>query len=295
MRAYLKKIYAARLNSTTVIDANNQWFRIDWVELWQFRDLIALFVEREFISRYRQTILGPLWYIIQPLMMSGVLSFVFGKIGAMSTEGIPHTLFYFSGLVVWGYFTTAFGQTADVLVANSYIFRKVYFPRLVMPLSVVISKALIFFTQLGIFLVMLLLFKVSKDFSEVIHPSLFKMMLFTPTCLLITAGTSLGMGLILAAITVKYKDLSHALSFFIQIWFYATPIVYSVRSVPEKYRALLLLNPLVSVVDLFRSAFLGTEALPSVFVLASVTEVLALVVIGVVLFNIIERDFVDVI
>ena len=144
MRAYLKKVYSDRLNSTTVIDANYQWFRIDWVELWQFRDLITLFVQKEFIARYRQTILGPIWYIVQPIMMSGVLTAVFGKLGGMSTDEIPHLLFYFSGLVIWGYFSVAFQQTADVLIANAYIFQKVYFPRLVMPLSVVISKSLIF-------------------------------------------------------------------------------------------------------------------------------------------------------
>jgi lipopolysaccharide transport system permease protein len=295
MRAYLKKVYSERLNSTTVIEANQHWFRIDWIELWQFRDLIGLFVKKEFIARYRQTILGPVWYILQPLLMSGVLSFVFGSLGGMSTDGVPHLLFYLSGLVTWGYFTAAFQQTADVLVANAYIFRKVYFPRLVMPLSVVISKALIFFTQFFVFLAMLVFYKFFTQAKDSLHPDFIKMLVMTPIVLGITALLSLGWGLIFAAVTVKYKDFSHVLSFFIQLWFYGTPIVYPVSKIPEKFHPYLFLNPLIAAVDGFRSAFLGVDNLMVGSLIGAIIFSAASVVVGIVMFNFIERDFIDVI
>lgn len=232
MRAYLKKVYASRLNSTTVIDANRKWFRVDWIELWQFRDLIYLFVQKEFIARYRQTLLGPVWNVLQPLIMSGVLTVIFAKLGGLSTDGVPHVLFYLSGLVTWGYFSTAFVQTSDVLISSAYIFRKVYFPRLVMPLSVVFSKSIIFFIQFSVFLVLLTYYKAFTGAGEFIHPNWTKIIFLTPFCLGVTALLSLGMGLSFAAITVKYRDLNHVMNFFIQLWFYATPIVYPVTKIP---------------------------------------------------------------
>jgi lipopolysaccharide transport system permease protein len=295
MRAYLKKVYADRLNSTTVIDANFKWFRVDWIELWQFRDLIALFVKKEFIARYRQTILGPLWYIIQPILMSGVLSLVFGKLGGLSTDQIPHFLFYFSGLVTWSYFTTAFQLTADVLVANAYIFQKVYFPRLVMPLSVVISKSLIFFTQLLVFLVLLVVYKFFTDAGSNIHPNILRILFLTPLVLIIASFVSLGLGLMFAAVTVKYKDLSHVLGFFIQLWFYATPIVYPVSKIPKQYYFGTYLNPLISVIDSFRSAYLGTPFIGFSYFVSSFVISVLLVFAGILMFHKVERDFVDII
>ncbi len=295
MRAYLKKVYSDRLNSTTVIDANYQWFRIDWVELWQFRDLITLFVQKEFIARYRQTILGPIWYIVQPIMMSGVLTAVFGKLGGMSTDEIPHLLFYFSGLVIWGYFSVAFQQTADVLIANAYIFQKVYFPRLVMPLSVVISKSLIFFTQLLVFMGLLIFYKLFTAAGNIIHPDLIKIVALTPLLLLITSAMCLGLGLMFAAITVKYKDLTHVLGFFIQLWFYATPVVYPVSKIPERFYYLTVFNPLIAVVDTFRHVFLGTSALEVSYLFVSLIVSMVSVVLGLMMFNRVERDFVDII
>lgn len=295
MKNYLKKIYASRLNSTTVIDANRAWFRIDWIELWQFRDLISMFVEKEFIARYRQTILGPLWYVIQPLIMSGVLTIIFSKIGGLSTDGVPHLLFYLSALVIWGYFTVAFQQTADVLASSAFMFKKVYFPRLVMPISVVISKSLVFFTQFAVFVSLLIYYKFFSSAGDTIHPDIFRIIFLTPIFLMVTALLSLGLGLAFAAITVKYKDLSHVLGFFIQLWFYATPIVYPASKIPEKYQFLFFLNPLVAVIDGFRTAYLGTVALNPLFLVAATGFSLLTVVIGLMMFNFIERDFVDVI
>lgn len=295
MKTYLKKIYANRLNSTTVIDANRVWFRVDWIELWQFRDLIFLFVEKEFIARYRQTILGPLWYVIQPLIMSGVLTIVFSKVGGLSTDGVPHLLFYLSALVIWGYFTVAFQQTADVLTSNAFMFKKVYFPRLVMPISVVISKSLVFFTQFAVFVSLLIYYKFFSSAKDTIHPDIFRIIFLTPIFLMVTALLSLGLGLAFAAITVKYKDLSHVLGFFIQLWFYATPIVYPASKIPEKYQFIFFLNPLVAVIDGFRTAYLGTGALNPLFLVAATVFSVLTVVIGLMMFNFIERDFVDVI
>lgn len=295
MRAYLKKIYAGRLNSTTVIDANRQWFRIDWIELWQFRDLIYLFVQKEFIARYRQTLLGPIWNVLQPLIMSGILTVIFAKLGGLSTDGVPHLLFYLSGLVTWGYFAAAFVQTSDVLISSAYIFRKVYFPRLVMPLAVVISKSIIFFIQFSVFLLILAYYKLFSDLGASIHPNWIQIIFLTPLCLAITALISLGMGLSFAAITVKYRDLNHVLQFFIQLWFYGTPIVYPVSKIPDKYKWVIFFNPLIAAIDQFRAAFLGTTALSPIYFCSALAFSLGTVFVGVLLFSLIEREFVDVI
>ncbi len=295
MRAYLKKVYANRLNSTTVIEANRQWFRIDWVELWQFRDLIALFVQKEFISRYRQTILGPLWNVLQPLIMSGTLTLIFARLGGLSTDGVPHILFYLSGLVIWGYFSNVFVQIADVLISSAYLFKKVYFPRLVMPLSVVISKLIVFFIQFTVFVIILGYYKLFSPLGDSIHLNWLQTIFLTPVLLGITALFSLGLGLVFAAITVKYRDLSHVLGFLMQLWFYGTPIVYSVSKIPEKYRAIIFLNPLIAVIDGFRSCFLGTPALSPIFLWGALVVSVGTVLVGLLLFIMIEREFVDVI
>jgi len=295
MRAYLKRVYASRLNSTTVIEAKQQWFRIDWIELWQFRDLITLFVKKEYISRYRQTALGPVWNILQPLIMSGILTVIFAKLGGLSTDGVPHVLFYLSGLVTWGYFSAAFIQTADILISSAYIFRKVYFPRLVMPLSVVISKSLIFFFQFAVFLSILLYYKIFTPQGESIHLSILEILIVTPISLGITALLSLGVGLCFAAITVKYRDLNHVLQFLLQLWFYGTPIVYPVSKIPEKYQWIILFNPLIAAIDFFRSAFLGTAALSPVYLVSALVFSLGTVFLGILLFTKIESEFVDVI
>lgn len=295
MRSYLRKIYADRLNSTTVIEANRSCFSFDWVELWQFRDLTALFVKREFISRYRQTLLGPLWYILQPLIMSGVLTLVFGKLSGLSTDGVPHLLFYFSGLVTWGYFNVSFTQTADILISNSHMFKKVYFPRMVMPLSVVISKILVYITQFIIFIGLLVYFKFFTQDSASIHPDLLKILFLTPLYLLVTGLLSLGVGLMFAAVTVKYRDFTHVLGFFVQLWFYATPIVYPVSKIPIRYHYVILINPLIPVIDGFRASFLGTPALEISYLFGAVSISLLAVFVGVIMFNSVERNFVDVV
>ena len=227
--------------------------------------------------------------------MSGVLTIVFSKIGGLSTDGVPHLLFYLSALVIWGYFTVAFQQTADVLSGSAFMFKKVYFPRLVMPISVVISKSLVFFTQFAVFVSLLIYYKFFSSAGDTIHPDIFRIIFLTPIFLMVTALLSLGLGLAFAAITVKYKDLSHVLGFFIQLWFYATPIVYPASKIPEKYQFLFFLNPLVAVIDGFRTAYLGTVALNPLFLVAATGFSLLTVVIGLMMFNFIERDFVDVI
>ncbi|MFM8314429.1 MAG: ABC transporter permease, partial [Deltaproteobacteria bacterium] len=252
-------------------------------------------VKKEFISKYRQTLLGPLWYILQPLLMSGVLTLVFGKLSGLSTDGVPQLLFYFSGLVTWGYFTVAFSQTADILISNSHMFKKVYFPRMVMPLSVVISKMLVYGTQFIIFVVLLLYFKIFTEDSVSIHPDLLKILFLTPVYLLVTALLSLGVGLMFAAVTVKYKDFTHVLGFFVQLWFYATPIVYPVSKIPSRYHYVILINPLIPVVDGFRAAFLGTPALEVNYLFGAILTSILSVFLGVLLFNSVERNFVDVI
>ncbi|NQW43853.1 MAG: ABC transporter permease [Deltaproteobacteria bacterium] len=281
------------LESPVFISANPRWFLVNWNEFWQYRDLLFLFIRKEFIINYRQTILGPLWYLIQPVILTGMLTIVFQKNGSINVDGIPHFLFYFSAFVIWGYFSAAFPKTAESLSASSHLFGKVYFPRLVMPLAYVVSKSLIFFTQLIFFSCLVLYFKIFTPSGTVIHPQFFKIIIAIPVCFLITSLFSLGLGLIFAAMTVKYRDLNHTVSLAIQFLFLGTPIFYSTRYVIDKDQSIFLFNPLVAVIDLFRNAFFGTTALEPIFILQALIISLATVFVGIGVFNYVQRDYID--
>ncbi len=277
----------------TIIEARTGWFDFGFDEIWRYRDLLLLFVQKEFISRYRQTFLGPLWFIFQPLLLTGVFSAIFGRIGAIPTDGLPPALFYLCGLVTWGYFVQSFEAITHALLGNTALFRKVYFPRLLIPLSVVVSKLLVFATQFGVFIASLAYYKFFTADAGNFSPN-YLWLALTPALLLIAALVSLGAGLWFAALTVKYRDFHHITGFFVQLWFFATPIVYPASHIPEHLMFIYRLNPMALVVDGYRMAFLGQGILNMAEFAWAATLSTLIFTSGLVVFNQVEKNFVDV-
>ena len=275
-------------NWSLIIKPKTGWLDIHLGELYRYRDLIYMFVKRDFNTFYKQTILGPLWYIIQPLVNTLVFTIIFGKVAKISTEGIPPFLFYMAGTVSWGYFATSLKSTSNTFVANAWIFGKVYFPRLTIPISNVIIGLIQFGIQFVIFLGFLFYFLWQG--SEV-HPNF--LIFIMPLILLQMAVLGLGFGILISSITTKYRDLTFAMGFVIQLWMYATPIVYPLSIVPENYRLLAALNPMTSIVESFRAAFFGTSSIEPVHVAISVTITLLVFILGIIMFSRVEKTFMD--
>lgn len=264
------------------------WLKINFKEIFIFRDLIYLFVKRDFVVFYKQTILGPLWYIIQPVFNTLVFAFVFGTIANIPTDGIPPFLFYLSGTVVWGYFANSFSQTSQVFVMNKEIFGKVYFPRITVPISIVATSMIQFFIQFLIFLALFFYYKYQGLEIFITYKTL-----FLPVILLQIALLSVGFGMVISAITAKYRDLVQALGFLVQIWMYLTPVVYPLSEVPDAYRFLITLNPMTAPVEFFRGSFLGVSSISSFEILLSWIVTVILFVIGLILFVRVEKTFMD--
>jgi len=256
--------------------------------LWRYRDLIRLLVWRDFVAIYKQTILGPLWHLIQPIFTTGVFTIIFGNIAGLPTDGIPSFLFYMAGNTVWGYFSLCLVSTSTTFTANAGIFGKVYFPRLSVPVSIVISNLISFIIRLGVFIVFLLYFILS---GSTIQPNLWILLL--PVLVLIMAGLGLGVGIIVSSLTTKYRDLQHLVGFGVQLFMYATPVIYPLSSVPQGWQWLILANPLTPVVEIFRLGFLGTSAVDPVFLLYSLGFTVVTLLIGVLIFNHVESTFMD--
>jgi len=271
-----------------VIKPKTGWFDIDLKELWRYRDLIGMFVKRDFVTFYKQTILGPLWYIIQPLMTTLVFTVIFGNFAKIPTDGLPPFLFYLAGNVVWGYFANTLRQTSDTFNTNASIFGKVYFPRLTVPAAVSLVNFAQFFIQLVLFLGFYFYFIAN---GTAITPSWW--ILAVPLLLLQMAILTFGIGILLSSLTTKYKDLRFAMSFVIQLWMYATPIVYPLSQVPDKYRTLYVLNPMVSIVESFRYAFLGSGAIRMDHILISWVVTVVCLAVGIILFSKVEKTFMD--
>lgn len=276
----------------TIIQPTSGWRFLDWRELWAYRDLTRLLVWRDFATRYKQTILGPLWFIVQPLLTTIVFTVVFGRFAQIPTDGVPQVLFYLCGLLPWSYFAQTFQSTSGTLVANAGLFGKVYFPRLVVPLSALIANLLSFVIQLATFAV----FFVGYKFSDQAHTfGLHANALWLPLVLLHVAALSLGVGLWLAALTAKFRDFSVLSGFIVQLWMYATPIIYPLSQVPAKWRTLFALNPMTMPVECFRHALLGAGS-PSASLLAvSLGATVLLLGSGLLVFQRVEKSFVDVV
>tara|TARA_B100000686_G_C16596409_1_gene866243 strand:+ start:198 stop:1046 length:849 start_codon:yes stop_codon:yes gene_type:complete len=270
------------------IKPKNNWLDIDFRELFRYRDLIYLFVKRDFVTFYKQTILGPLWYIIQPLINALVFTVIFGNLAKISTDGIPPFIFYMAGTVVWGYFAACITLTSNTFNQNAEIFGKVYFPRITVPIANVIISLLQFLIQFVIFIFFLFYF-ISQG-SE-IYPNFYILLL--PLLVFQMAILGLGFGILISSLTTKYKDLTFVMSFGIQLWMFATPIVYPFSIIPEKYKIICSLNPMTSVVEIFKLAFLGSSSIEFTHVLISVAVTISVFVFGLFMFNKMEKNFMD--
>jgi len=275
-------------NWTKIISPVSGWLNFSLAELWRYRDLIALFVRRDFVAVYKQTILGPLWFLIQPLLSTLVFTVVFGRIAKIPTDGLPPMLFYMAGIVSWNYFASCLTSTSNTFISNAGIFGKVYFPRLTVPVSVVIVNLITFTIQFLLFLCFLIYFYLR---GTDIHSSLW--ILLTPLLLLLMGVLGLGMGILISSLTTKYRDLTFVVGFGSQLWMYATPIVYPMSQIPEKWQWLYALNPMASIIETFRYAFLGSGTVNLQHLAISAGMTLLIFFVGIVLFSRIEKSFMD--
>lgn len=276
------------MENTTVIEPASKLLDFKLKEIWRYRDLLWLFVKRDIVVVYKQTILGPLWYILQPILTTIMFSFVFGKLANISTGGLPHILFYLLGVTFWGYFSSCLNSTSNIFVKNQGMFGKVYFPRSIVPLSLVISN-------LGKFLIQLLVFLVIWIYylhENLITPNYF-LILLLPITVIILAITSLGFGMIFSSLTTKYRDLTFLLTFGVQLWMYITPVIYPVSTIPEKYQGYVMLNPISPTIEIMRSAFLGKGTISFYYFGISASSSLVIFLFGYIIFTKVERNFMD--
>lgn len=275
---------------TTVIKPKTGWFDIDVNELWQYRDLVTMFVKRNFTVLYKQTILGPLWILLNPLITTILFNVVFGGIAGISTDGTPGFLFYMAGNTVWTFFANCINNTANTFVANSQVFGKVYFPRLTMPLSQVLTSLLNFGIQAAMYAVFWLYY-----FCTGSGVRLTVWVLYIPVLVVQTMLLGLGVGIIVSSLTTKYRDLAIAVGFGVQLWMYASPVVYPLSTLGDSPRlhALVQLNPMTAPIEAFRLATLGTGTVSAGGIAYSLVFTLAALALGVVLFSRVEKTFMD--
>ncbi|MBA4383629.1 MAG: ABC transporter permease [Anaerolinea sp.] len=257
-------------------------------ELWKYRDLVMLFVRRDFVAAYKQTILGPLWYLIQPLLTTITFTFIFGQIAELPTDGLPQFLFYMSGTVIWSYFESCLVKTSNTFVQNNALFGKVYFPRMAVPVSILLSNLITFGIQFVLFLLFVGYFALR---GASIQPNIW--MLSFPLLLLIMAGLGLGLGILISALTTKYRDLRFLVQFGVTLLMYATPVIWPASSIPERFQMLIRANPMTSIVETFRYAFLGAGSVHPLDLIYSFGFMLVVVVLGSVMFNRVEQTFMD--
>lgn len=274
---------------TEVVSPKKNLFDLKLKEVWRYRDLIRMFVQRDFTATYKQTILGPLWLFIGPLLTIYTYTFVFGNIARISTNNIPGPLFYLAGTTLWSYFQQCFTTTSGTFVTNARIFGKVYFPRLASPVSSIISNLIKFAIQIVVLVIMLVYYALAKDFHIHITPYL----LLFPLLVVMMAGIGLGVGILASSLTTKYRDLQMLFNFGISLLMFASPVIYPLSAVPAKYKTFLLYNPIAPIIETFRFSLFGQgtfsiNALAYSFVFMVVT-----LVVGIMIFNQVEKDFMD--
>jgi lipopolysaccharide transport system permease protein len=272
-----------------IIKPRRSLFELNLKEVWNYRDLLMMFVRRDFVAGYKQTILGPLWFFIQPIFTTIMFTFVFGNIANISTDGQPKILFYLSGLTIWNYFSECFTKTSNIFIANAGIFGKVYFPRLISPLAIVVSGLMRFAVQMLLFLSVLIYFNVTG--SETVKPNL-SILLF-PFLVFLMAGFALGFGMLISSLTTKYRDLTMLISFGVTLLMYVTPIIYPINTIPSKYKPIVMANPIAPVVETFRYSFLGSGELNWMSLGYSASWVMVLLIVGVIVFNKVQQTFMD--
>jgi lipopolysaccharide transport system permease protein len=276
-------------NWDMVLDPSTQWWDLQLRDVWHYRDLLWMFVRRDFVAVYKQTVLGPLWFFVQPILTTLMFTMVFSGLAKLPTNGLPPMLFYLAGITPWNYFSSCLTKTSSTFVSNAGIFGKVYFPRLVTPISIVISNLIQFSLQFLLFIGFLFFYTAQ---GAELHTDWVKVFLITPILLGIMAFLGLGSGIIISSLTTKYRDFAFLVGFGMQLAMYATPIIYPARMVPEKYAFLLNFNPMASVIEAFRSIYLGgTVPWEGLGISAVITAVLLF--LGIVLFKKVERTFMD--
>ena len=274
-----------------VIRPTKGWLRLDLMEIWRYRDLLFLLVHRDFVAKYKQTVLGPLWFVLQPLMLTLVFTLIFGAVAKIPTDGLPPMLFYLAGLLGWSYFAQTFQNASGTLVNNAGLFGKVYFPRLVVPLAGVASNILAFGLQLATLLVVWIWFKLFTDAGA--RFAMTGAVVWLPLLVVQIAALSLGVGLWLSALTSKYRDFTFLAPLLVQIWMYATPVIYPLSQVSERWRWLAAINPMAMPVEAIRLMFLGQGSVTAGYFLISVAVTAVLLLSGLLVFNRVEKTFVD--
>ena len=273
---------------TEEIKSQDSLFSINFKELWHYRDLLLMLVKKEYVTFYKQTILGPIWFFVQPILTTLMYVLLFGQIAKLSTDGVPQMAFYLAGITIWNYFSEVLTKTSTVFKDNAAVMGKVYFPRLIMPLSIVVSGLMKFAIQFALFVVVVLYFTFIKG---TVHPNIWVLM--TPFLLLLMACLSLGLGMIFSSLTTKYKDLVFLLTFGIQLFMYVTPVVYPVSSIPAKYAWIVNMNPLTGIFECFRFSYLGSGDFQPMGLILSAIITFFILVIGTLIFNKVEKSFMD--
>jgi lipopolysaccharide transport system permease protein len=271
-----------------IIEGSSSLFDLKFSDLWHYRDLLVLFVKRDFVSFYKQTILGPVWFFIQPLFTTIIYTFVFGGLAAISTDGLPKPLFYLAGITAWNYFSDCLTKTSTVFRDNSNIFGKVYFPRLILPLSIIASNLVRFGVQMLLFISIMVYYYITGATFNITWA-----LLLFPVLVLMMALLGLGLGLIVTAMTTKYRDLAFLVSFGVQLMMYATTVIYPLSATPLKYRHIIELNPMTGIIEAFRYSFLGKGEFSPWSVGYSAIITVIVLFLGVVIFNKTEKTFVD--
>ncbi|MCG7281485.1 ABC transporter permease [Chryseobacterium taklimakanense] len=272
---------------TETIDSRHSLFDLKLGEVWRYKDLIYMFVKRDFVSGFKQTILGPLWFFINPVFTTIVYLVVFGGIAKLPTDGIPQVLFYLAGITLWNYFSSCLLGTSNVFTGNAAIFGKVYFPRLVMPLTIVISNLMKFGVQFALFLAAWVYYLIQAK----IEPNIW--ILATPLLILLMAAFALGMGMIFSSLTTKYRDLQMLLSFGVSLLMYATPVIYPISALSGIWKKLAMYNPLTGIFECFKYGWLGAGDFSPVMLTISSVIIFALLAVGTVIFNKVEKSFMD--
>jgi lipopolysaccharide transport system permease protein len=273
----------------TITEANNRSLMPDFKEVWHYRDLISLFVKRDFVSVYKQTLFGPIWLYIQPLLTTLIYVFIFGNLANLGTDGLPKPLFYLTGIISWTFFSDVFTKSSGVFLSNSHLFTKVYFPRLIVLISIFFSSLLRMGIQFSLLIILTLYLVFFKDFAFQIGWKL----LFLPVIIFLIVFIALGLGMLVASLTIKYRDLNNLIQFGVQLLMYATPVVYSMSTMPDKYKQFIKYNPLAPLIEGFRYCCFGVGEFDPISLLYAAFWALLILVVGTIAFRVSESNFVD--
>lgn len=271
------------------IGGKQKLFSLNLSEVWRYRDLIYMFVKRDVIATYKQTVLGPLWFFIQPLLTTAIFIVVFGKVAKLPTDGSPSVLFYLGGVVMWQYFSTSLTATSNTFVSNANIFGKVYFPRIILPLSTAIANLIKFSAQLMLYVLVVGYYFYSSNGT--IHPT--SALLLFPVLVLIMIISCLGIGMTITSLSIKYRDIQFLTGFGVQLFMYATPVIYPLSSVPVKWKNIMLFNPMCAVIEGTKYGFTGKGAFDGTVLLPALVTSLVLFALGMVIYNRMEKSFID--